>query len=60
MKNHFKIGPNIYCCFIDTVGSLGVPETCLGGSGAISGCTWAPRAISKIFREIPGELWAPF
>ena len=43
MKNHFKIDPNIYCSFIDTVGSQGVPETCLGGSGAMSGRTWAPR-----------------
>ena len=25
------------------MGSQGVPETCLGGSGAISGRTWAPR-----------------
>ena len=39
MKNHFKIDPNIYLFFSDTVGSLGVPD----GSGAISGRTWAPR-----------------
>ena len=57
MKNHFKIDPNIYCCFIDTVGSLGVPETCLGGSGAISGRTWAPRGRPLRFsRKFQGNF----
>ena len=61
MKNHLKIDPNIYCCFIDTVGSLGVPETCLGGSGAISGRTWAPRGrFPRFTRKFRGNFWLHF
>ena len=52
MKNHFKIDPNIYCCFIDTVVSLGFLRRVWAAQGRFPGVL---GRLGGDFQDFPGN-----